>query len=52
MGVMFVSEGKKMVIDKAEFCRYIGNLWKIARETKLENEKIDSEIDKEEESPE
>lgn len=35
-GVMFTgTDGKKTRMDRNEFCRYIGNLWKVAREAKL-----------------
>ena len=52
-GVIFTgTDGKKTRMDRNEFCRYIGNLWRMARETKLENEKRDSEIEIEEEEEE
>lgn len=48
-GVIFTSaDGKKVRMDREEFCRYIGNLWKVAREQKLENEARDRELEEEE----
>lgn len=48
-GVIFTdAAGKKTRMNRNEFCRYIGNLWKVAREAKLESEKIDKEIETEE----
>lgn len=45
-GVIFTgTDGKKARMDRDEFCRYIGNLWKMAREAKLEAEKVDKEIE-------
>ena len=45
-GVIFTgADGKKTKMNKAEFCRYIGNLWKLARETKLEQEKLDKNLE-------
>ncbi len=45
-GVIFTgTDGKKVRMDRDEFCRYIGNLWKVAREAKLEVEKADEEIE-------
>lgn len=47
-GVIFTgTDGKKTRMNRDEFCRYIGNLWKIAREAKLETEKLDKELDTE-----
>jgi hypothetical protein len=52
-GVIFTgADGKKTRMDRNEFCRYIGNLWKMARETKLENERLDKEVEEVEESGE
>lgn len=48
-GVIFTgADGKKTRMDRDEFCRYIGNLWKVARETKLENEQADGDFETEE----
>ena len=45
-GVIFTgTDGKKTKMDRAEFCRYIGNLWKVARETRKENEKADKYLE-------
>lgn len=48
-GVIFTgTDGKKVRMDRDEFCRYIGNLWKVARATRLENENSDRELEEEE----
>lgn len=48
-GVIFTgTDGKKTRMDRDEFCRYIGNLWKLAREAKLENEQTDNNLETEE----
>lgn len=45
-GVIFTGvDGKKTRMNREEFVRYIGNLWKVAREAKLEAEKADKEIE-------
>lgn len=45
-GVIFTgTDGKKTRMNREEFVRYIGNLWKVAREAKLEAEKADKEIE-------
>lgn len=45
-GVIFVSQdGKKTRMDRDEFCRYIGNLWKGAREAKIETENLDKKME-------
>lgn len=50
-GVIFTgTDGKKIRMNREEFVRYIGNLWKVARETKLEAEKSDGEIETEKDS--
>lgn len=45
-GVIFTGvDSKKTRMNREEFVRYIGNLWKVAREAKLEAEKADKEIE-------
>ncbi len=45
-GVIFTGvDGKKTRMNRDEFVRYISNLWKVAREAKLEAEKADKEIE-------
>ena len=48
-GVIFTdTDGKKTRMNRTEFCRYIGNLWKVAREARKENEKADKNLENKE----